>query len=68
METTSIPIKRVLPKASTMILPTPEQFHRILEEAEKYAHWYYVLLYFASVTGMRRGELLGLKWDCIMGL
>lgn len=65
METTSIPIKRVLPKASTMILPTPEQFHRILEEAEKYAHWYYVLLYFASVTGMRRGELLGLKWDCV---
>lgn len=65
METASIPIKRVLPKASTMILPTPEQFQKVLEEAEKYAHWYYVLVYFASVTGMRRGELLGLKWKCV---
>lgn len=64
-DTANIQLRRVLPKASTMVLPTPEQFHKLLEEAEKYAHWYYVLLYLASVTGMRRGELLGLKWKCV---
>ena len=55
----------VLPKVATRVIPTPEQFQKLLEEAEKYAHWYHVLLYLASVAGMRRGELLGLKWECM---
>lgn len=55
----------VLPKAATMVLQIPEQFQKLLEEVEKYAHWYYVLLYLTSVTGLRRGELLGLKWECV---
>ena len=61
----TIPFPRVIPKANTMILPTPEEFKRLIEIAMKKARWYGVLLYLASVTGMRRGELLGLKWSCV---
>lgn len=61
----TIPFPRVVPKANSMILPTPNEFNKLIETAMKKAHWYGILIYLASVTGMRRGELLGLKWSCV---
>lgn len=36
---------------------------RLLRAAQKTD--YYVLLYLALVTGMRQGEIFGLRWDCV---
>lgn len=60
-----ISFPRVAPKASTMILPTPEEFERLVECAMKRQQWCGVIIYLASVTGMRSGELRGLKWNAI---
>lgn len=63
--TLEILFPRVLPKANTMILPTPEEFERLVECAMNRKHWHGVFIYLASVTGMRIGELQGLKWSAI---
>lgn len=60
-----VPFPRVVPKANTMILPTPQEFQVLLKCAYEKSLWYGVFVYLASVTGMRRGELLGLKWSAI---
>ena len=39
---------------------TQEEVNRFLEEAKK--EWLYPLFFVAVATGLRRGELLGLKW------
>jgi integrase len=39
---------------------SPEDVHRLLEAARETPH--YVLLYAAAYTGLRRSELLGLRW------
>jgi len=39
---------------------TQKQVNRFLEEAKK--EWLYPLFFVAIATGLRRGELLGLKW------
>lgn len=60
-----IPIKKTPPKASLLTLPTPEEFKRLLIEADKLSHLLFVMIYFDSVTGLRKGELLGLKWAMV---
>jgi len=40
---------------------TPEESRRFLRRARH--HYLYALFYLAMVTGMRRGELLGLRWQ-----
>lgn len=60
-----IPIKKTPPKAALMTLPTPEEFKRLLIEADKISHLLFVMVYFDSVTGLRKGELLGLKWSMV---
>lgn len=42
---------------------TAEECHRFLTTAKK--HPLYPLLYLAIASGMRRGELLGLRWSCV---
>lgn len=42
---------------------TQEEVNRFLEEAKK--EWLYPLFFVAVATGLRRGELLGLKWGDI---
>ena len=42
---------------------TPEEVVRFLDAAKE--HRLFALFYLAIVTGMRRGELLGLKWEDI---
>lgn len=61
----NISFPRIVPKASTMLLPTPEEFERLIECAMAKRHWYGVFVYLASVTGMRSGELRGLKWSAV---
>lgn len=65
LKTAHIPFPHVVPKANTMILPTPDEFDVLLKYAYEKAVWYGVFIYLASVTGMRQGELLGLKWSAI---
>ena len=48
-----------------MILWTPEEVVRFLDAARP--HRLYALFYLALSTGMRRGELLGLRWQDITG-
>lgn len=48
-------------KRREMILWTPEQAERFLDLAQ--SHRLYALFYVAISTGMRRGELLGLRWQ-----
>lgn len=48
-----------------MILWTPEEVVRFLDAARP--HRLYALFYLALSTGMRRGELLGLRWQDIAG-
>ena len=43
--------------------PTPEQFRRILDAAEEMDPMLAVLLRLAGLTGLRRGELCGLRWS-----
>lgn len=61
----SVPFPRVVPKANTMTLPSTIEFDKLIKVAMEKSRWYGVLLFLASVTGMRRGELLGLKWTCV---
>lgn len=42
-----------------------EQVNTLLEKAKETSFWTYTFLYLAVKTGMRRGELLGLKWSDI---
>jgi integrase len=51
-----------IPKHEVQAL-TPEQAHKLLEAAN--GHRIEALLTLALVTGMRRGELLGLRWQDI---
>ncbi len=48
-----------------MTLWTPEEVVRFLDTAR--AHRLYPLFYLALSTGMRRGELLGLRWQDVNG-
>src|SRR5262249_3652688 len=41
--------------------PTPAQFEAFLAKAEGTEWW--LLLFTAALTGLRRGELLGLRWS-----
>ncbi len=53
------PVHRYAPVQSL----TPEEAQRLLEKAkEKNLH---VLLYLALATGMRQGEILGLRWESV---
>ena len=60
----SNPVEAVEPLAETprkMTLWTPEQAARFLNVVR--AHRLYALFYLDMATGMRRGELLGLRWQ-----
>ena len=48
------------PRSERMTILTPEQVAKFLESARETP--YYALFYTAVYTGMRRGELLGLRW------
>jgi integrase len=52
-------------KPREMVLWTPEEVVRFLDTAR--AHRLYALFYAALSTGMRRGELLGLRWRDLEG-
>jgi len=41
---------------------TEEEVTRLLDYTEQAPHWYHRLLVLAVTTGMREGELLGLRW------
>ncbi|MFW5795188.1 MAG: site-specific integrase [Bacillota bacterium] len=41
---------------------TKDQVKKFLELAKQKGIWYYTYMYLAVHTGMRRGEMLGLKW------
>ena len=51
------------PKKRTIQVLTEEELDRLLVAAE--GHRYKVLVYLAVVTGMREGELFGLRWSDI---
>lgn len=48
-----------------MEIYAPEDLRRLLEAATQFSRWLGTLLLCAVTTGLRRGELLGLKWDDI---
>ena len=48
-----------------LTLWTPQEAARFLDTAK--AHRLYALFYLGMATGLRRGELLGLRWDDIKG-
>lgn len=50
-------------KAREMSILTPEEMHRLLIQAKH--DNYYELFLLEAATGMRRGEICGLKWDDI---
>lgn len=52
-----------MPKLKKRKSLTPEERDRFLETAKKYFIYPYIVL--AMTTGLRRGELLGLKWSDI---
>lgn len=43
-----------------------EEAKRLLGFAKEYSEPMYLLILLALTTGMRRGELLGLCWDCVL--
>lgn len=62
------PVEAVDPlkeKPREMVLWTPEEVVRFLDTAR--SHRLYALFYLALSTGMRRGELLGLRWIDLKG-
>ncbi len=62
------PVEAVDPLPETkreMTLWEPEQAARFLDVAR--AHRLYACFYLAMATGMRRGELLGLRWQDVQG-
>lgn len=65
MKGTVTPAKRQ--KKVDIIVPTKDNVKAILDEAKKYtnAKWLYPYLLLAVTTGMRKGEIAGLKWSCI---
>lgn len=66
--------KNPVTKSSTVRVPhkekrvlTQDEAQRLLEYAKKHGRGpIYRLLLLALATGMRRGELLGLCWDCVL--
>ena len=56
-----------------LLIPTEDEVKRVLAVAKGYQEdtkrssdsWLYQFLLLAVATGMRRGELAGLKWSCI---
>ncbi len=58
-------IKRLKVSKDEMKFLTKEQIKILLEEAEKTYPDFYPLLLTAIYSGMRRGEILGLTWDCV---
>ena len=44
------------------VMLNPEEVEHLLASAKEYGPPYYQLMYAAVYTGMRRGELLGLRW------
>jgi len=63
------PLSRIMfktPKAAikaNIVLPTPKEIDEMLNLAKKQSRWLYTLLLLDIATGMRRGELIGLKWS-----
>lgn len=55
------------PKAlqATIVSPTPEQLVALLLDAEKLEPQWAAMITLAAVTGMRRGEILALRWGDI---
>lgn len=48
------------------ILPlTPKQVKRLLKIAKEFGEVTYIVISIALNTGMRLGEIFGLKWDCV---
>lgn len=43
----------------------PHEVHAILTHALTTKHWLFPLLQLIAVTGIRRGEALGLRWDAV---
>ena len=46
-------------------IPTPEQVNECLEDLKVNSDWVYMVTSIAVLTGMRRGEIIGLKWSDI---
>lgn len=52
-------------KKALMTLPTVEKMQELLTYMKEKRLNLYPMVYTAIYTGMRRGELLGLKWPCV---
>lgn len=52
-------------KASTFVLPSEKRIKEMLGYIKKHRAYLYPLVLTAITTGMRRGELIGLKWDAL---
>lgn len=48
-----------------MVIWSPEEARRFLDTAK--THRLYAAFYLAMATGLRRGEILGLRWDDLVG-
>lgn len=65
MSKVTIKIPQGKRKAERFILPTMEEMNRLLEYLKENRPHLFPFVYTAVFTGMRKGELIGLTWDCV---
>lgn len=58
-----MPTKRA--KAALFVLPSEEKITELLEYLKKEKEHFYAPTLLAVTTGMRRGEIIGLKWESV---
>lgn len=64
-ENPAAPVKKLKVKHREMQFLNPDEIVRMLDAAKQSYPDFYAMLFTAVFTGMRKGEILALTWDCV---